>query len=70
MKRICVADAEANGLLETVDTIHCVVFKDRRTKEVFKFHHGQPNWEKKCQEFMDSCDTLIMHNGIGYDFPN
>jgi hypothetical protein len=46
-----------------------MVFKDIVTKEIFKFHVGQPDWEKNCMEFMDGCDTLIMHNGIGYDFP-
>lgn len=67
--RRCVADLEANGLLDDATKIWCVVFKDIETKEVFKFHHGQPNWEQKCQAFMNECTTLIMHNGIGYDFP-
>lgn len=69
MGRRCVADLEANGLLDSADTIWCAVFKDISTKEVFKFHHGQPNWERECMEFMNGCSTLIMHNGIGYDFP-
>ena len=69
MGRRCVADIEANGLLDSVTKIWCVVFKDITTQEVFKFHVGQPKWEEKCIAFMDECDTLIMHNGIGYDFP-
>lgn len=69
MARKCVADFEANGLLDDVTNIWCGVFKDIHTKEVFKFHHGQPNWERECMKFMDSCETLIIHNGIGYDFP-
>lgn len=69
MTRQCVADIEANGLLHDATNIWCVVFKDIKTKEVFRFHHGQPNWEDECKKFMDTCSTLIMHNGIGYDFP-
>ncbi|UIW11050.1 putative ribonuclease H-like domain protein I [Vibrio virus VPMCC5] len=67
--RKCVADLEANGLLDDASIIWCAVFKDIQTKEVFKFHHGQPNWEENCIAFMNNCETLIMHNGIGYDFP-
>ncbi|QZI86243.1 hypothetical protein PODOV005v1_10009 [Vibrio phage PS32B.2] len=69
MTRKVVADFEANGLLNDVGTIWCGVFKDIQTKEVFKFHHGQPNWERECMDFMDSCEVMIIHNGIGYDFP-
>lgn len=69
MARKCVADFEANGLLDEADIIWCAVFKDIHTKEVFKFHHGQPNWEQRCMSFMDECEALIIHNGIGYDFP-
>lgn len=69
MARKCVADLEANGLLDDATTIWCAVFKDITTKEVFRFHHGQPNWEKECQAFLDECEVLVMHNGIGYDKP-
>lgn len=68
-KSVWVADLEANGLLDTVTKIWCVVFKNVQTGEVKTFHHGQPEWEKRCMEFMDSIDVLIMHNGIGYDWP-
>jgi DNA polymerase I len=67
--RKCVVDLEANGLLDKATTVWCAVFKDIDTLEVFKFHHGQPNWERKCKAFMDTCEVLIAHNGIGYDFP-
>lgn len=67
--RRCVADIEANGLLNDATNIWCIVFKDIQTREIFKFHHGQPNWEAEAKKFMDDCSTLIMHNGIGYDFP-
>lgn len=66
MKRICVADLEADGLLNTATRVWCGVFKDRNTKEVFKF---RPHQIKEMLEFMDTCSELQMHNGIGYDFP-
>jgi len=69
MARKCIADFEANGLLNEATTVWCGVFKDIQTKEVFTFHHGQPNWEQECMNFMDECEVLIIHNGIGYDFP-
>lgn len=67
--RKCIVDLEANGLLPDATNIWCAVFKDINTQEVFKFHHGQPRWERECQAFMDECETLIAHNGIGFDFP-
>lgn len=64
--RICVGDLEANGLLPTVTQAHCGVFKDINTKEVWKF---KPHEMKEMLAFMDTIDVLIMHNGIGYDWP-
>lgn len=64
--RKCVADLEADGLLDTATRVWCGVFKDRTTKEVFKFG---PNQIKDMLSFMDTCAELQMHNGIGYDFP-
>ena len=64
--RKCVADLEADGLLDTATRVWCGVFKDRTTKEVFKFG---PNQIKEMFNFMDTCAELQMHNGIGYDFP-
>ena len=66
MKRKCVADLEADGLLGTATKVWCGVFKDIETGEVFKF---LPNEIDKLLSFMDTCSVLIMHNGIGYDWP-
>ena len=66
MKRVCVADLEADGLLDTATRVWCGVFKDRETKEVFKF---RPDQIPEMLKFMDTCSELQMHNGIGYDFP-
>ena len=64
--RRCVADLEADGLLDTATIVWCGVFKDRDTKEVFKF---RPHQIEAMLKFMDTCSELQMHNGIGYDFP-
>lgn len=70
MARICVGDLEANGLLDTVDTLHCGVFKDITSGEIFKFHPGSHvDYVKSMLSFLDSVDVLIMHNGIGFDWP-
>ena len=62
--RICVADLEADGLLDEATKVHCGVFKDIRSGEVWKFTEPL-----EIQGFMDSCDALAMHNGVGYDWP-
>jgi DNA polymerase-1 len=64
--RVCVGDLEADGLLYEATTIHCGVFIDVNTEEVFKF---KPNEMQQMVAFLDTCDELIMHNGIMYDFP-
>lgn len=63
--RICFADLEANGLLDTATTIHCGVFKEIEGT-VRKF---LPSEIKQMLQYMDTVDVLIMHNGIGYDWP-
>jgi DNA polymerase I len=64
--RTCVADLEGNGLRPEVSTVWCGVFIDVRTEEVFKF---RPTEIKDMLKFMDTCTTLVFHNGFGYDFP-
>jgi DNA polymerase I-like protein with 3'-5' exonuclease and polymerase domains len=66
LKRSCVFDLEGNGLFQEITKLWCGVFKDIKTGEVFKF---KPNEHKQMFEFMDTCDKLIGHNVIGYDFP-
>lgn len=64
--KVRVFDIEANGLLDTISTIHCFVFSSLDGKEVDKFDNTQ--W-KEAIAFMDTCDVLIGHNVISYDFP-
>ncbi len=66
MKRIVIGDLEANGLLDTATTVHCGVFKDIETGEVNKF---RPTQIHEMLAYLDTVDVLIMHNGIGYDWP-
>lgn len=62
---IVVGDLEANGLLDTVDTIWCGVFKELGNDNLHIFVKDNEGLKK----FLDSVDTLIMHNGINYDIP-
>jgi DNA polymerase I len=64
--RTYVGDLEADGLLDTVTQIWCGVFKSLDGKDIVKF---RPHQMKEMFEFLDTVDTLIMHNGHGYDWP-
>ena len=66
MTKAYVFDLEADGLLEEATRIWCGAFinvngKDKKFFDLFCI--------KEMLEFMDGCDTLIAHNGTGYDFP-
>lgn len=64
--RICIGDLEADGLLQSATKVHCGVFKDIVTNEVVKF---RPHQIKEMLQYLDTINVLIMHNGIGYDWP-
>lgn len=64
--RVCVGDLESNGFLNVADRIWCGVFKDIKTNEIWQF---RPNQMDEMVEFLDTVDVLIMHNGIGFDWP-
>lgn len=65
-----VGDFESDGLLDTVTKLHCGVFKDVDSGEVFSFHSGQgEGWELSLFKFLNKANTLILHNGFGYDWP-
>ena len=59
-------DLEANGFLDVADRVHCGVFINKDTKQVHQF---RPHQIKEMLTFMDSIDVLVMHHGIGYDWP-
>lgn len=64
--RVVVGDLEANGLLNQATHVWCGVFKDIKTKQVWKF---TPDKIPQMLKFMDTCDVMIIHNGVGYDWP-
>lgn len=64
--RVCIGDLETDGLLDTVTTIWCGVFKDIQTNEIWKF---TPDSIGNMLEFLNTIDVLIMHNGINFDWP-
>lgn len=67
MKKLAlVMDMEANGLLDTVTTLHCAVFKDLKGSTVKVF---TPENIHELPEFLETVDIVIGHNIIGYDFP-
>lgn len=63
---ICFGDLEANGLLRQATKVWCGVFKNAQTGVVTKF---KPDQIQEMLEFMGTIGVLIMHNGIGYDWP-
>ena len=64
-----VFDIETNGLLDELDTIHCLVFKDIDTGEVFS-HHDHGGWSIWAGLVkLLSADMIIGHNIMGFDLP-
>lgn len=60
-------DLEANGLLEEATKIHCAVFKDMDTGELYRFN--PKNIDHMCSWLDKNATVLIFHNGTTYDFP-
>lgn len=65
-KRTFVFDIEANGFLNKVTKIHCAVFRDLKGQ---LFRAFTPEDISELPHFLSTCDVLIGHNIIGYDFP-
>lgn len=67
-----IGDLEADGLLDTATTVWCGVFKNFHTKELRSFYpksNGDTSYIRELLSFLDTVDELVMHNGIGYDWP-
>lgn len=60
------ADLEADGLLISATKVWCGVFKNAKTGQLTRF---RPHQIQEMLAFMDTIDVLIIHNGIGYDWP-
>ncbi|AUS01830.1 DNA-directed DNA polymerase, family A, palm domain [Vibrio phage 1.293.O._10N.261.52.E1] len=53
-----------------MDTLWCCVLRDVETGEKFSFSPNDGGmYVEKMLSFLDTCRTLVFHNGIGYDFP-
>lgn len=63
---IVTGDLEADGLLQSATRVWCGVFKNKKTGEIKKF---RPHQIKEMLLYLDTVDVLIMHNGLGYDWP-
>lgn len=63
--KLAFGDLEANGLLDTATRVHCGVFKEL-DGTVRKF---RPHETLDMLDYLDTVDVLVMHNGIGYDWP-
>lgn len=70
--RTVIFDIEANGLKP--DKIWCLVAKDIKTGEIFKFKpsdtlSGHTHWKDEFIAFVEEVETWIGHNILGYDVP-
>ena len=63
MTKIIVADAEFDGLLDTVTKMHCSVFNELGTDKWMTVTD-----EKTLRKVLSKGYTYVYHNGIGYDF--
>jgi len=70
MERVCIADLESDGLLDTATRVWCGVFKDVKKGHIRTFSPMDGEFYiRDMLRFIDSVDTLIMHNGVGFDWP-
>lgn len=64
-------DIESNGLLDTCNTIWCLVAQDVDTKEIYKYSDYDDELPSTAEglKLLQDADALIGHNIIGYDIP-
>ena len=75
MTRSLLFDAEADGFLDTVTQIHCIVVKHIEADKTYRFYDPIPGLEhtdgdyplKYARPVFKNATTLIGHNIIGYD---
>lgn len=63
--RLCF-DIEADGLLNTITKIHCIVAMDIDTGQFYRF---RPHQIENGLYLLKTASQLIAHNGINYDIP-
>jgi len=70
MPRTLLCDIEADGLLDTITTVHSLCCKEYETGEVWSFA-DQPGYHsiREGLDFLSAADPLVFHNGQKYDIP-
>lgn len=65
-------DLESNGLLDQLDTIHCIAISDTDSRDrrvnATKIYHGSQGITEAL-EMLAEADEIIGHNIIGFDIP-
>ncbi|MTD92894.1 hypothetical protein GIW81_00940 [Hyphomicrobium sp. xq] len=68
-------DIETNGLLDTLERIHCIWIKDLDTEEFYEFHDYFQTLSPHtgnighAVEMLDGAELLVGHNILHYDIP-
>jgi len=68
-----ILDVEADGLLDTLTTIHCIVMKDIETGVIYRFYDGEERINPEDQSLsnfihtFNECSSVVGHNIIAYD---
>jgi len=63
---VVVFDLEANGFLREATVIHCIAARHLTSRQEWFFG---PDEIQEGVDFLSSCEIIVAHNGIGYDFP-
>jgi hypothetical protein len=66
LKMKLILDIETNGFLDSLDKIHCMVFRDVDTQKVYSYNPDQIN---EGLEFLKKADMIIGHSIMGFDLP-
>ena len=66
LKMKLILDIETNGFLDSLDKIHCMVFRDVDTQKVYSYNPDQIN---EGLELLKKADMIIGHSIMGFDLP-
>ena len=62
-------DLESNGLLDTINRIHCLVLRDLDSGRVQTFDIRDRDALCRGLRYLQEADEIVGHNIIGYDIP-
>lgn len=66
IKGVTAFDIEANGFLDEATKIHCIATRNLDSREENFFG---PDQIEEGVAYLESCEIVAAHNGIGYDYP-